>query len=189
MFYKLFTKLSPEIIAYSNLLIKDAESKHIAQNTPKKYAKIYEQKSILVNYDYCFMSLKDNYNILDNQQYVLRMSKSPNFRPAKYIIDKTGRIWADNTHTSLSILVRHGINATINSANYYFVDLRKGNMIFQPTHLPILSDDIYIEIINNSLKLQQRLDNGWRPLSLSYTIGDLFLQDNYDRLFKSTYTG
>lgn len=184
MFYKLFTKLPSEIIFYSNILIKDVECKHIAQNTPKKFAKIFEEKSSLVNYAYCFMSLKNNYNVIDNQKYVLCMANSPNFRPAKYIIDKTGRIWADNTHTSLSILLRNGINAPIKSANYYFVDLRKGNVIFQPAHLPILSDDAYKKIINNSLKLQQRLDNGWRPTLLSYTIGDLFFEDNYDNILK-----
>lgn len=179
MFYKIYTNLSSEIITYSNMLIKDTECKHIAINTPIKTAKIFQEKALMVNYEYCFMSLKNNYNIMDNQEYVRCMAKMPNFRPAKYIIDKSGRIWADNTHTSLSIMVRNGISAPIKSADYFFVDLRDNYFIFQPDHLPILSNKIYSNIILNALKLQQRIDNGWRPVFLSYTMENLYLYDNY----------
>lgn len=138
----------------------------------------------MVNYEYCFMSLKNNYNIIENHEYVRSMSEMPDFRPAKYIIDKNKRIWADNTHTSLSIMVRNGISAPIKSADYYFVDLRDENIIYQPHYLPILSNEIYSKIILNALKLQQRIDNGWRPVSLSYTMENLYLYDNYGVLQK-----
>lgn len=182
MFYKIYTNLSSEIITYGNLLIKDTECKHIAINTPVNTAKIFQQKASMVNYEYCFMSLKNNYDIMDNHEYVRRMAETPNFRPAKYIIDKSGRMWTDNTHTSLSIMVRNGISAPINSADYFFVDLRDENIIFQPQHLPILSETIYSKIIFNALKLQQRIDNGWRPVPLSYTMEELYLYDNYSFL-------
>lgn len=182
MFYKINTKLPSEIIAYSNQLIKDTECKHIAINTPLSTAKIFQEKASIVHYEYCYMSLKDNYDINKNHEYVRFMSETPNFRPAKYIIDKSGRIWADNTHTSLSIMVRNGIFAPIKSADYFFVDLRNGNIIFQPNNLPILSNDIYSKIIFNALKLQQRIDKGWRPVSLSYTLENLYLYDNYNAI-------
>lgn len=184
MFYKIYTNLSSEIIAYSNKLIKDTECKHIAINTPINIANIYQEKASMVNYEYCFMSLKNNYNIKDNREYVRSMAKIPNFRPAKYVIDKNGRIWADNTHTSLSIMVRNGFLASIKSADFFFVDLRDKNIIFQPQHLPILSNEIYFQIVFNALKLQQRIDNGWRPVSLSYTLENLYLYDNYYDLKK-----
>lgn len=179
MFYKIYTNLPSEIITFGESLIKDAECKHIAISTPEQIASVFELKAAFVNYDYCYMSLKNNYNVKDNQKYVYRMADVPNFRPAKYIIDKTTRIWADNTHTSLSIMVRNGIAASINSSDFYFVDLREGNNIFQPSYLPILSDTAYFKIINNSLKLQKRIDEGWRPLSLSYTMERLYLDDHY----------
>lgn len=119
---------------------------------------------------------------MDNHEYVRRMAETPNFRPAKYIIDKSGRMWTDNTHTSLSIMVRNRISAPINSADYFFVDLRDENIILQPQHLPILSETIYSKIIFNALKLQQRIDNGWRPVPLSYTMEELYLYDNYSFL-------
>lgn len=184
MFYKIYTNLSSEIVTYSNKLIKDTECKHIAINTPINIANIFQEKAAMVNYEYCFMSLKNNYNVKDNHEYVLSMAKAPNFRPAKYVIDKSGRIWADNTHTSLSIMVRDGFFTPIKSADYFFVDLRVENIIFQPQHLPILSNKIYSQIIFNALKLQQRIDNGWRPISLSYTLENLYLYDNYNDLKK-----
>ena len=125
MFYKVYNCLTSEIKSFSELLIKDCECKHIAINTPYQIAKIFQKKSELVNYKFCYMSLKNNYNIIDNRKYVQNMANVPNFRPSKYIIDKTGRIWADNTHTSLSIMLRHGIRVPIKSADYYFVDLRE----------------------------------------------------------------
>lgn len=184
MFYKIYTNLSSEIITYSKLLIKDTECKHIAINTPVNTAKIFQERASIVNYEYCFMSLKSNYNINDNHKYVQHMVETPNFRPAKYVIDKNGRIWTDNTHTSLSIMVRNGIFASINSADYFFIDLREENIIFQPNYLPILPNEIYSKIIFNALKIQQRIDNGWRPISLSYTLENLYLYDNYNILRK-----
>lgn len=180
MFYKLYTNLSSEIITYSNLLIKDTECKHIAINTPVNTAKIFQEKASMVKYEYCFMSLKNNYSIEANHEYVRNMAKKPNFRPAKYVIDKGGRIWTDNTHTSLSIMERNGILAHIKSADFFFVDLRDENIIFQPPHLPILSNEVYTRIIFNALKLQQRIDNCWRPFFLSYTLENLYLYDNYN---------
>ena len=180
MIYQVYTNLTSELNELSETSIKDTQCKHIAINTPSQIAQIFEEKAKLVNYEYCYMSIKTNYNIIDNQNYVYKMAIISNFRPAKYIIDRTGRIWADNTHTSLSILVRHGIMATIKTADFYFVDLRYGNNIFQPSHLPKLSEESYYKIIANSLKLQKRLDSGWRPAPLSYTIQDLYLNDNYD---------
>lgn len=110
------------------------------------------------------------------------MAEMPNFRPAKYIIDKSGRIRADNTHTCLSIMVRNGIFAPIKSADYYFVDLRNDIAIFQTPNLPILSNEINSKIVFNALKLQPRIDNGWHPVSLSYTLENLYYYDNYDIL-------
>lgn len=180
MTYQIYTHPTLEIVKLSKTLIKNVECKHIELNTPLPIAKIFEQKSTSVNYPFCYMSLKDNYNIIENQNYVRNMANIPNFRPAKYIIDKNGRIWADNTHTSLSIMIRNGFFAPINSADYYFVDLRKGITIFQPSHLPILNEAIYNKIVINSLKLQKRLNEGWRPLSLSYTLENLYLTDKYN---------
>lgn len=53
------------------MLLKDTECcKHIAINTPINTAKIFREKATIVNYEYCFMSLKNNYNIKDNYKYV-----------------------------------------------------------------------------------------------------------------------
>lgn len=153
---KIYTKLPLEIRLFGELLIKDTESKHIAINTPLQMAQLFEQNAKQVNYPFCYMSMKNNYSITANKKYVQTMANSPNFRPAKYIIDKAGRVWTDNTHTSLSIMLRNGITASINSAHFYFVDLREEIVIFQPEYLPVLSNEIYRKIINNSLKLQKK---------------------------------
>lgn len=46
MFYKICTSLPSELITYSNMLIKDTECKHIAINTPKNTAKIFQKKRL-----------------------------------------------------------------------------------------------------------------------------------------------
>lgn len=172
--------ISNNLLEYSRIInykIGSSECKHIAINTPRDIAITFELLSAKVNYDYCYMSQGNDYSVENNKQYVYKMSLSESIRPAKYVITKDGRVWADNTHTSLSALLKFGEDARILDSDFYIIDLRNNITILNPP--ATFTPSICQIVIDNALKIQHRIDRGWRPVSLNYTIRDLFFYDNY----------
>lgn len=160
-----------------NIKIKDTECKHISINASSKQKNDFEALSNMVGYNYCYMSQGDNFNVENDKRYVLEMAKLPRLRPAKFVITKDNRVWADNTHTSIAIILQKGFEARIRDANYYLVDLRPS--IIKIINPPRLTRFVYKKIIENAQNIQDRLNLGWRPINCCYTIGDLIIQNKY----------
>lgn len=94
-------------------------------------------------------------------------------RPARFVISKYGRVWADNTHWTISYVLNN-FSALIKDIPAYMIDFREE----LPTIISI-NNSVYDSVIciKNALQsaysIQARLDKGWRPLSLEFKMSNL----------------
>lgn len=176
--YEVYKNNLPEYYEIENTKIIDVQSKHISLNTPNEISKTFEDLSKKVNYKFCYMSVGNNFSTKYDRDYVKHIAKQYVIRPAKFVVSKDGRIWADNTHTSLALIIKLGINVKICNCPYYIVDFRNNIRVINTKVLPAKKEIIDKTVIN-ALKIQNRINKGWRPPKYSYTIGDLFFQGEY----------
>ena len=171
--YEVYKNNLPEYYEMENAKIIDTQSKHISPNTPKGISKVFEDLSKKVNYKFCYMSVGYNFSIEYDRDYVKHIANQHVIRPVKFVVTKDGRIWADNTHTSLALIIKLGTKIKICDCPYYIVDFRKNIRVINTKVLPD-KKEIIEKVVLNALKIQNRINEGWRPSKYSYTIGDLF---------------
>lgn len=102
------------------------------------------------------------------------MSHSQCQRAVRFVISRDNRLWSDNTHWTLAYLLEKGTEALVSDISMYLVDFRdlcpaiydKDGVIFDSIY------DIKCAIAS-AKRIQERLDLGWRPSELSYTIKQL----------------
>jgi len=170
----------------STHFVCDAESKHIALATPASMAIELKKLADVVGYKYCFMSDGDNFDPKFVVKSIYRMYESGFNRPVKYILTSDGRIWSDNTHTSILYAFKYGFDVKIFETDYYIVDVRKTcPVIFLGSQS--ISEKHFIPIIKNALAVETRVRLGWRPRDVRYTIGDLCLYDCYLERLQTLY--
>jgi len=162
-----------DISQFLSMNIRDAQSKHIArldENTKTLHAL---SKKVFYEYD-VFGSHRKHTTLEDERQRIANMMECDCQRAARFVICRDGRIWADNTHWTIAYILRYGPHTVMNDIPSYLIDFRmeipyvinKGNVVFDST-ASIKS------AIACAKRIQDRVDIGWRPMSLSYTIQDL----------------
>ncbi len=162
-----------QITNYLTKKIEDIESKHIVEykDNTNKFVKYYQK----VGYTNVVIGTHRNINIEDDFYRIQNMSKSICKRAVRFVISRDGRVWADNTHWTLAYLMKKGVATTILEIPSYIIDFR--NVI--PTIYDkdgVVFDSIFDikSAIASAKRIQERLDLGWRPSELSYTIKELY---------------
>lgn len=149
----------------------DVQSKHFA--LPNNNSHLNEL-SIKVNYDYPIFGSNHNAVISEEKNRIVNMSKSSCERPVRFVIDNLGRVWADNTHWCIAYIIKYGNDITIGDIPMYIVDFRN--------HIPEIinvNNTVYDSLshIKNAIicakEIQNRIDQGWRDIDVSYCIKNL----------------
>lgn len=66
----------------------------------------------------------------ESERNIIKKMISDNFsRPVRIVIDQFGRVWADNTHTVISWVIRKGVECRLKDIPFYAVDLRETTKI------------------------------------------------------------
>lgn len=75
---------------------------------------------------------------------------------------------------------KFGPEVKIGAVPHYFVDLREPlTVVNRPT---TLMEQALEKAIDNALEIQRRLDTGWRPSQLSFTILELYQLGGYSNV-------
>lgn len=168
------------LLRISNKLLARAESKHCA---PGVGSDISVQLRILaekVGYAFADIGAEAQRSADEERAYVTTMAAALQIRPIKIVITSCSKIWTDNTHWTLAALRRYGRDCTIGEVPHYVVQFTdRGARLIAPP--PTMNESAAIESLRLAGNIQQRLDLGWRPLAISYTVGELFQDGRYDR--------
>lgn len=154
-----------------NIKLLDVQSKHFVFPEKNKYL---SELSNRVNYNFSVFGSNHNAVISEEKNRIINMSKSSCERPVRFVIDNFNRIWADNTHWCIAYILKYGNDTTIGDVPMYIIDLRN--------HVPKIiniNNTVYDSLnhIKNAIicakEIQNRIDQGWRNIEVSYCIKDL----------------
>ncbi len=162
--------------------IEDVESKHVADY--RNRTKIFFEHSDLVGYQNTILGIHRNASIENEYFRIKNMSHSLCHRAVRFVISKDNRLWSDNTHWTLAYILEKGVDALVLDVPMYIVDFRESYPVIYDKD-GVVFDSIYdIKCaIASAKRIQERLDLGWRPPELSYTIKQLH-QDILDIINK-----
>ena len=162
-----------------DLKLIETEAKHIVSS--EVHSEMIELSN-KVGYEYSVLgSHRKNSQVVSEIERINNMKNTEYKRPARFVISRDGRVWADNTHWTIS----HALldkNSCIMDIPFYIVDFRDN----LPKIISI-NNSVYdsVACIQNAIEgayaIQERLDKGWRPSTVSFTISDLMeeLFDNF----------
>lgn len=164
---------------YSELLelnLLDLECKHVMQIDSKLTEELYE-RGIIAGHS-CFVFGSHRNGTMESECKIIESMCDSDFkRPVRIIKDKFGRIWADNTHSVIAYLYRNKFKATLKEIPIYLVDLSR-----KPYKIVDIDNTVLDSIgdIRNAIacaeRINNRIDLGYRPLDLQWTIKDLMQQ-------------
>ena len=162
-----------EILLYRDVLLINTESKHVAfkNDATNIFFKLSEQ----VEYENTILGIHRTSIIKNEYMRIKNMSQSPCLRAVRFVITKDNHIWSDNTHWTLAYIYKYGMDARIADIPLYIVDFRNKSPVIYDCEGVVfdsLSDIKKALVAANSI--QERLNLGWRPQNISYTIGQLY---------------
>lgn len=160
------------IASYLCKKLEDAESKHVADF--RNCTKIFFEYSDLVGYPNTILGIHRNASIENEYLRIQNMSQSICHRAARFVISRDGRLWSDNTHWTLAYILEKGTEVLVSDIPMYVIDFRESCPIIYDKE-GVVFDSIYDVkcAIASAKRIQERLDLGWRPSELSYTIKQL----------------
>ena len=172
-------------LAIANFLskrIEDAESKHVADC--RDQTKSFFEHSDLVGYPNTILGIHRNASIENEYFRIKNMSQSLCHRAVRFVIDKDNRLWTDNTHWTLAYLLEKGVDTLVLDIPMYIIDFREIYPVIYDKDGAVF-DSLYDikSAVASAKRIQERLDLGWRPTKLSYTIKQLY-QDLLDIINK-----
>lgn len=160
-----------------NVKLIHLNCKHIIQSTPE--TKILEDEDRRVCEKLGIVSTLKwgshrNGTVESERKIIEGMVKCDFKRPMRVVWLPGGDLWCDNTHTAISWVHRLGKECTLGDVPYYLVDLR----LDPPSIIDVkgsLSNSIEAcrLAIACSLRIRDKLDNGWRSKGVYWMIEDL----------------
>jgi hypothetical protein len=164
----------------SKELLADVASKHCAAGVDSTMIRQLRLLAENVDYEFAIIGADAHRGPHEDRSYVAAMATSFEIRPIKIVVTSCGRIWTDNTHWTLAALRKYGRSCTVGEVAHYVVQFGEcgARLITRPI---TMDESAARESLRLAGNIQQRLDLGWRPPSISYTIGDLFEDGRYDR--------
>lgn len=165
---------------WNHFLLRDLQCKHVPCVPISSKAETVLLLSRRANYPYAVFGSHQGHTHEMDYYYILDLTKAHYRRPIKIVITKDGRLWADNTHWTIANVLLHGLDAQVKDVPHYIIDLRSKEPTI--TNLPASFSPMGLnEAIENAQAIQNRLEQGWRPMNVSYTIGDLISELRYLR--------
>lgn len=162
-----------EILSYRDVLLINTESKHVAFKNDA--TNIFFELSEQVGYENTILGIHRTPIIKNEYMRIKNMSQSPCLRAIRFVITKDSNVWSDNTHWTLAYIYKYGMNTRIADIPSYIVDFRnKSPVIYDCEGVVFDSLSDIKKAIVAAKSIQERLDLGWRPQNVSYTIGQLY---------------
>lgn len=162
-----------DIISYIDMLLVNTESKHVALKNDA--TNIFFELSEKVAYNNTILGIHRTPIIRNEYLRIRNMSNSSCLRAVRFVITDDERIWSDNTHWTLAYIYKYGIQTSITDIPFYIVDFRNQKPVIYDCGGVVFDSlsDIQKAIIA-AKTIQERLDLGWRPKEITYTIGQLY---------------
>lgn len=113
----------------------------------------------------------------ETEKAIIDKMVADNFkRPVRIVVDQFNRVWADNTHSVCSWVLRKGAYARLQDIPYYVVDLSKGAPVLYDVK-GTLSDSLtdIRTAIACSRRITVKVDAGFRPVGVVWTIQDIII--------------
>lgn len=166
--------------------LKDIEAKYIGKLTQKNKVFVelgqkFEKPDVLMG------SHKDN-SVFDEQEKILDLANGKNSVPVKIFLLKNDRMFAGNTKWALAYLKRYGDNVKLSQVPVFIVDLREEFPVVVDYNGSAYSQKNILKTVGSAIKLNDRVENGWRPKENKYTVGmlknHLFKQINKENIYE-----
>lgn len=162
-----------------DLKLLDLECKHVAYDCDEY--KWYSEQSKKIGYIY-YLFGKNNC-----EQENLRIKKQIDRinlykdieldRPIKIVISKDGKIWADNTHWTISYILKYGRNVVLKQVPFYIVDFRYNIARLISVNNSVLKSKTDRErTVEKAWYIVDRQENNWRIDKRKISIKNLMVQ-------------
>lgn len=162
-----------DIASYMDTLLVNTESKHVALKNDA--TNVFFQLSEKVEYNNTILGIHRTSIIKNEYLRIRNMSNSPCLRAVRFVITKDNRIWSDNTHWTLAYIYKYGLETRTIDIPLYIIDFRNEFPVIYDCEGVVFDSLSDIEkAIMAAESIQRRLNLGWRPENISYTIGQLF---------------
>jgi hypothetical protein len=161
-----------------NKKIIHLECKHIMKicNSTQE---VYD-RAIKAGHQWCIFGSHRNGTLESEKEAIAKMVTSSFNRPMRVVITKDNKIWADNTHSAIAYILRYGKDTFIKEVPVYIVDTRLSiSKIVSVNNTVNNSVEDIKSAIACSERLNKRINDGYRPITLSWMIEDLISQLNY----------
>ena len=175
--------------AYQDCLetkLKDLETKYMAKITQKtkplvELGQKFERPNVI------FGAHKDK-SIFDEQDTVISLANGKNNVPVKIFIFPNKRIFVGNTKWALAYLKRFGDDVKVKQIPFFIVDLSREEPVVCDYKGSVYSQSNIAKSVEEAKKLNDRLQNGWRPYENRHTLGmlkkTLFEQVNKEMIYE-----
>lgn len=162
-----------DIVPYINILLVNTESKHVALKNDA--TNIFFELSEQVEYTNTILGIHRTPIIKNEYLRIRNMSSSSCLRAVRFVITNDGRIWSDNTHWTLAYIYKYGLQTRVSDIPLYIVDFRNIRPVIYDCEGVVFDSlsDIQKALIA-AKTIQERLDLGWRPKEISYSVGQLY---------------
>lgn len=156
----------------ANTLLKTVESKFVASVNEK--TKRFVMLSKKFDKPFVVFGEHKDYTPLQEQEEITQLSWQQSLVPIKLVLVPDGRLFTLNTHRSLAYLMRFGQNVRMQQIPYLFFDfsnIEKPNLV--DVNGSVASQKNLETLFASATRLADRVQNGWRPKNMSYTLADL----------------
>lgn len=112
---------------------------------------------------------------IESETAIIKKMVADNFdRPVRIFIDQFERVWADNTHSVISWIIRRGFNCTLNDIPFYMVDLREDIPRIISVNATVHDSVKDIQMaIGCAYRIKDLIKLGYRSYDLNWSINDL----------------
>ena len=176
----------------SNLKLSELECKHILLKTED--TKIFVDLAEKVDYKWVVFGSHRGLDEKDRVQFEINrineMIKSTTSRAVRIVRTSNDKYFADNTHWILAYLKRIGDNAKLSDIPFYLVDFcHEKPIIVDVKNSVIKNHEDMKNAVNAAGDVEERIEYGWRPNGISYTIKQFeeeisqyeeFIKKNFD---------
>lgn len=171
----------PQLAAIANRPLASIEAKHCAPGVDSPISLRLRRLASDVAYPFADIGADMRRPLDADRRYVQAMIKAMRIRPLKIVMTPCGRLWTDNTHWTLAALYKYGRSCALGETPHYLVrlDSNRSSMFNQPSSM---GEEARREALHLAGNIQRRLEVGWRPLAVSYTVGELFEDGRYDTI-------
>lgn len=170
-----------------NTKLKDLQAKFIAKIS-KSQRIFFDNVKKFGKEKVVFGAKYDDTNKAQNLIYDLSAEK--NTKPIKIIKDKYGRLFALNTARAVAYLRKYGHDVELKQLPFFLIDFSQNDLVIFDYNGALESQRNLEAVLDSAKRTIMRIENGWRSVGTSYTVGKLekelfkMLNDNNPYVFE-----